>query len=45
MIGLVNRFKNKQIAIHDFLGQSKVLLGERLYQILVLKSFIIFILM
>ena len=35
MINLVSRFKGKQMSIHEFLGQSKVLLGERLYQILV----------
>lgn len=34
MIGLVNRFKGKQISIQEFLGQSKGLLGDRLYALL-----------
>jgi hypothetical protein len=35
MINLVNRFRSKQLALNEFLGISKTLLGERLYAILV----------
>lgn len=35
MIQLVNRFKARQLTIHEFLGHSKVLLGDRLYALLV----------